>query len=118
MPKIFGDPFQIQRVLINLIGNSIKYCPEDSKILVVAKPGKGNFVEIEIRDDGGGVPETQLKKIFHKFVRAKQHLDVKQGKGLGLYISKLIVKAHKGKIWAENNNVGGLSFHFTLPTEK
>lgn len=115
IPQVFGDPFQFQRVFINLIGNSIKYCPPDSRIVIRAAQ-KGKAIEVEIIDNGGGIAESQLKKVFHKFFRADQHIQLKKGQGLGLYISRLIVKAHKGKIRAENNNDGGLSFIFTLPT--
>lgn len=117
LPQIYGDPFQIQRVFINLIGNSIKYCPPDSRIVIKAS-SKDKSIEIEISDNGGGISESQLKKVFRKFYRADQHIQLKKGQGLGLYISRLIVKAHKGKIRAENNNIGGLSFIFTLPTSK
>lgn len=117
LPKVYGDPFQVQRVFINLVGNSIKYCPPNSKIVIKAAP-QGNSIELEISDNGGGIPESQLKKVFHKFYRASQHIKMKKGQGLGLYISRLIVKAHKGKIRAVNNQSGGLSFIFTLPTSE
>lgn len=116
LPEISGDPFQIQRIFSNLLGNSIKYCPDNSKIILKVSPPKNKFVEIEIMDNGGGIPESQLKKIFIKYYRVDQKAELDKGQGLGLYISKLIVKAHKGKIRAVNNQMGGLSFIFTLPT--
>lgn len=119
LPTIHGDPFQIQRVLNNLIGNSIKHCPHNSKITIRIKapPQKNKFIEIEIMDNGGGIPESELKKIFNKYYRIEQRKEIKNGQGLGLYISKLIIKAHKGKIRAINNS-GGLSLIFTLPISK
>jgi len=116
LPAILGDPFQIQRVFSNLLGNSIKYCPDNSKIILKVFPAKNKFIEIEIADNGAGIPESQLKKIFNKYYRVDQQAELDKGQGLGLYISKLIVKAHKGKIRAVNNQIGGLSFIFTLPT--
>ena len=116
LPEIYGDPFQIQRVFSNVLGNSIKYCPENSRIILKASPPKNKFIEIEIMDNGGGIPESQLKKIFNKYHRVEQKPVLDKGQGLGLYISKLIVKAHKGKIRAINNQMGGLSFVFSLPT--
>jgi signal transduction histidine kinase len=120
LPAIYGDPFQIQRVFINLLGNSIKYCPDNSKITIKIKspPKIAKSIEIEIMDNGGGIPETKLRKIFNKHYRMEQIQKIKEGQGLGLYISKLVIKAHKGKIWATNNKNGGLSFSFTLPISK
>lgn len=115
LPEISGDPFQIQRVFSNLLGNSIKYCPDNSRIILKVSPPKNKFIEIEIMDDGSGIPESQLKKIFNKYYRVEEKAELEKGQGLGLYISKLIVKAHKGKIRAVNNQIGGLSFIFTLP---
>ena len=117
LPSVHGDPFQLQRVFSNIIGNSIKYCPDNSKIILKASPAKNKFIEVEIMDDGGGIAESQLKKIFNKYYRADSHEEPQKGQGLGLYISKLIIKAHKGKIRAANNQIGGLSFIFTLPTD-
>lgn len=116
LPAISGDPFQIQRVFSNLLGNSIKYCPDNSKIVLRVFPPKNKFIEIEIMDNGAGIPESELKKIFNKYYRVDHKTELDKGQGLGLYISKLIVKAHRGKIRAVNNQLGGLSFIFTLPT--
>ena len=112
---IYGDPFQINRVLMNLLGNSIKYSPPNSTIILTANTKGKTSIEIEVKDNGGGLPESQLKKIFHKFYQIKENEIPKKGQGLGLYISRLIVKAHNGKIQAANNDIGGLSFTFSLP---
>lgn len=117
LPSIYGDSFQIQRVFNNLLGNSIKYCPDYSKITIKATL-HNKFVEIEIMDNGGGIPDSELKKIFNKYYRIENQKKLKDGQGLGLYISKLIIKAHKGRIQALNNEVGGLSFIFTIPIFK
>lgn len=117
LPALYGDSFQLQRVCNNLIGNSIKYCPENSKIIIKATP-QSKFIEIEIMDNGGGIPDRELKKIFNKYYRIENQKKLADGRGLGLYISKIIIKAHKGKIRATNNKVGGLSFFFTLPIHK
>jgi signal transduction histidine kinase len=73
-----------------------------------------NHVEIEVADQGPGVPREHLGRIFNKFFRFKRTEEV-GGTGLGLAISKGIVEAHEGKIWAENRPVGGLKIIFTLP---
>jgi len=116
-PTIWGDGFQLQRVFTNLLTNGIKYCAENSQILIEGHVLSPDLVQISVIDNGGGVPEEQLKHIFDKFFRVASSKQFVKGYGLGLYICKLIIKAHGGKIWAENNDIGGLSFHFTLPVK-
>lgn len=113
--KIHGDDYQIQRVLTNLLTNAIKYSPEGSAITIHLSTENENYARFSIVDNGGGVPENQLAHLFDKYFRVKQKEFWQKGSGLGLYICKAIVKAHRGKIWAENNDLGGLSIHFTLP---
>ncbi len=113
--QVLGDDYQIQRVLTNLITNSIKYSPNNSQITIKVLPNPDHHVEVSVSDNGQGVPENQLIHLFDKYYRVKQKQQVKKGYGLGLYISKIIVKAHRGKIWAKNNEAGGLTVTFTLP---
>ena len=115
LPYITGDLFQIQRVLMNLLGNAIKYCPNQSTIIIRAAQSSQRLLEISVIDNGGGIPEPDLKNIFKKLYRLPGDANQKKGQGLGLYICRLIVKAHGGTIRAENNNIGGASFIFTLP---
>ncbi len=115
MPQIYGDFFQVQRILINLVGNAIKYCKENSTVLIRANMRTERMAELAVEDNGGGIPEADLENIFKKSFRLQQHEENYKGHGLGLYISKLIVKAHGGGIKAENNDIGGVTFHFTLP---
>ncbi len=116
--EISGDDYQIQRVLTNLLTNAIKYAPPHSTITIRAMERTESIAEISIIDNGQGVAEEQLPHLFDKFFRVKQAQQVEKGFGLGLYISKIIVKAHHGKIWAENNKLGGLTVSFTLPLVK
>lgn len=118
IPDIFGDSFQISRVLTNVLDNAIKYSPPGSVIYIKAYCPKESSVEIEVSDNGGGISSSQLKKIFHKSFRAREIKKPQQGRGLGLYISRLIILAHRGKIYAENNNRGGLSVIFSLPVKE
>ncbi len=115
LPPIFGDLFQIQRVFMNLLGNAIKYCPEQSTIIIRAIQRSQRLLEISVIDNGGGIPGADLKNIFKKLFRAPGDENQKKGHGLGLYICRLIVKAHGGAIKAENNDRGGASFIFTVP---
>jgi signal transduction histidine kinase len=115
--KLWGDDFQIQRLLTNLLNNSIKYCPNNSRILIDAHLNKNNDTEISIIDNGQGVPDEQLPYLFDKYYRVKQKNKIQKGHGLGLYVCKIIIQAHKGKIWADNNKNGGLTVTFTLPSK-
>jgi signal transduction histidine kinase len=115
LDKITGDDYQIQRVLANLLNNAIKYSPDNSQITIQASPNPDNCAQISIIDNGQGVPEKQLKHLFDKYYRVKNQRQVEKGYGLGLYISKNIIRTHRGKIWAQNNALGGLTVTFTLP---
>jgi len=118
LKKLDGDDYQIQRVLTNLCNNAIKYCPEHSQITVQARAAGEECAEIAVIDNGGGVPEKQLPHLFDKYFRVREKKTPTKGYGLGLYICKIIVRAHKGKIWAENNSAGGLTVKFTIPFAK
>jgi signal transduction histidine kinase len=113
---LYGDDYQIQRALTNLISNAIKYSPINSQITIIMNRKKNNYAQITIQDNGGGISESQLPNIFDKYFRLKENnITYSKGYGLGLYICKVIVESHGGKIWAENNTNNGLSIHLTLP---
>jgi len=103
----------IQRVVINLVENAIKYTPSKGMISLGAEPGDGE-VRVWIADNGPGIPETYLQSIFEKFIRLPGNVR-RQGYGLGLAFCRLAVTGHGGKIWAENIMGGGARFTFTLP---
>ncbi len=113
--KLYGDDYQIQRVLTNLIGNAIKYSPENSHITIRGRAQNEHYAEISVEDNGRGVPEKHLKKLFEKYYRLPKDQDNPRGFGLGLYICRIIVKIHRGHIWAKNNPSGGLTISFSLP---
>ena len=113
LPLIPMDSVLMAQVLINLLENALKYSPPDGLILVGGRV-RENRVEIEVADQGPGVPPAHLGQIFNKFFRFKRTEEV-GGTGLGLAISKGIVEAHEGKIWAENRPEGGFRIIFTLP---
>jgi signal transduction histidine kinase len=104
-----GDKVRIFAVISNLVDNAIKFT-ESGTISVAAKRNDGE-VTITVRDNGQGIDPEILPRLFGKFVTKSQH-----GTGLGLYLSRAIVNAHGGRIWAENNPDGkGATFEFTLP---
>ena len=106
------DKVRITQVICNILDNALSFSHE-GKIKVVLKKGKRNgqnFLLIRVKDTGPGIDPEILSKLFTKFASKSD-----MGTGLGLFISKGIVEAHGGKIWAENNPNRGATFSFTLP---
>jgi signal transduction histidine kinase len=99
---------KISRVIENLIGNALKYAKNS---IDLSYESKGNFVEVRVRDDGEGIPEKYVDKIFQDFFQIPGS---QKGTGLGLSSAKRIVEAHTGRIWVDPSP-GRCSFHFTLP---
>lgn len=99
---------KISRVIENLIGNALKYAKNS---IDLSYESKGNFVEVRVRDDGEGMPEKYVDKIFQDFFQIPGS---QKGTGLGLSSAKRIVEAHTGRIWVDPSP-GRCSFHFTLP---
>ncbi|OEF98005.1 sensor histidine kinase [Desulfuribacillus alkaliarsenatis] len=110
---LYIDEHRVLQVLLNLIDNAIKYGPEDGLIEVYAE-SQGRSVHFIVRDQGPGIPEEKLKKIFTKYYRIDSDL-ITMGSGLGLAICKGFIEAHRGKIWAESTQGKGSAFHFILP---
>ena len=107
------DHERILQVLANLVSNAIKFSPKGARILLRVQPS-GDEVLFSVSDSGSGIPEDKLEAVFQRFWQIGRN--DRRGLGLGLYISRCIVEAHGGKIWAESNVGKGSSFHFTLPT--
>jgi len=104
-----ADKSRIFEVISNLIGNAVRFTQQGTITLSVEKHGKN--ARVEVRDTGIGIHPEIMPRLFVKFASKSQ-----SGTGLGLYISKNIVEAHGGTIWAENNENGkGATFTFTLP---
>jgi two-component system sensor histidine kinase VicK len=107
-----GDKSRLFEVLTNLIGNAIKFTDSGGTITVtVEKSAAKNEALVSIKDTGNGIDREILPRLFTKFASKSD-----KGTGLGLYLSKGIIEAHGGRIWAENNTEGkGATFRFTLP---
>jgi two-component system sensor histidine kinase KdpD len=116
LPLIQVDFVLVERVLVNVIDNALKYSPTEQPIDVKAHTA-GAFLEIEVADRGTGIPPEDLTRIFDKFYRV-QRPDNVSGTGLGLSISKGIVEAHGGFISAENRPGGGTIITIALPVKK
>jgi signal transduction histidine kinase len=113
LPNIHIEKDLIYRVLTNLISNSLKHSKNSNKIKVTTLK-TDNEIMVSIQDNGQGIPEETQKDIFKKYPGDKR----KVGTGLGLYISKQIIAAHKGKIWFESTENKGTTFYFTIPYKK
>ncbi|HZL24294.1 MAG TPA: ATP-binding protein [Nitrososphaeraceae archaeon] len=117
--RVFADKERIYQVISNLIKNALKFIPStDGKIEITLEKvkeinyNKKEFVSVKIKDNGKGIDEEVLPRLFEKFA-SKTELG---GTGLGLYLSKNIVETHGGQIWGKNNNNGiGAEFGFTIP---
>jgi len=109
------DPEQIERVIVNLLTNAIKYSSAEGRITISLQEIEDN-VKVVVEDIGRGILKEDLEKIFEPFYRVK---DVNEkGTGLGLAICKKIIELHRGKIWAESEGIGkGSKFIFTLPKQ-
>jgi two-component system NarL family sensor kinase len=108
-----GDALQLQRVFANLLTNAINHSPRGGKIEVVMEPGASQHT-IKVMDNGAGISNTELPHLFERFYQGQSDRQAK-GSGLGLYLSRQIVEAHGGKIWAENRQPIGAIFAFRLP---
>ena len=106
------DATLIERVLYNLLENAGKYTPPGTVVTLAAET-VGPDLEVTVSDRGPGIPAGQEEIIFEKFTRGARE-SATPGVGLGLAISRAIVEAHRGRIWAENNLGGGAKFSFTL----
>lgn len=113
--KLRGDEERLVQVVINLLHNAIKFSPEGGKVELSVLEKEG-FVNIQVKDEGPGVPAEMQKAVFDRFKQVSEtDATVKKGTGLGLAISKAIVEAHGGTIGITSNNGGGSIFWFTLP---
>lgn len=118
LPPVWADKDKLEQVLMNLVDNAIKYSKIASTVNIEAKFLKNNsdMIEIKVKDQGVGIPEEFLSKIFTKFSRIDNPLTREvQGTGLGLYITKSLVKSMKGDIKAESSREGS-TFTLILPT--
>ncbi|HNM50965.1 MAG TPA: HAMP domain-containing sensor histidine kinase, partial [Candidatus Obscuribacter sp.] len=116
---VFCDQERVIQILMNLIGNALKFSPPGAEIVLSAQKHQQleDMVVFSVRDHGPGIPEEQKEKIFQRFEQARES-DKMIGTGLGLYICQAIVELHGGRIWVENNRDGGSTFYFTLPQER
>jgi signal transduction histidine kinase len=113
---VWADRDKVNQVLMNLIGNAIKFTPPHGRVMVASARGDTNWVRVSVSDNGPGIAASEREKIFEKFYQVRANGGPKsKGTGLGLAIAKTLVELHGGKIWAESETNRGSTFYFTLP---
>jgi len=117
LPQIKADVENVRQVLLNLIGNALKFSPERSVVSVrLADDRQNQRVIFCVTDQGQGIPKEEQPLVFRKYYRAKGVRNSVDGAGLGLSISKRIVDAHGGQMWLEETSGLGSTFCFSLPS--
>jgi len=113
LPRVRGDRVQLQQVVLNQLINAFDAMKEaiatERNVKVRAKTNGAGTVEVSVRDHGTGLTSNELARIFQPFYTTKR-----EGLGMGLPISRSIIEAHGGRLWAENNADRGATFHFTV----
>ena len=116
LPPISADPNRLERVMLNLLSNALKYSPPEAEVLVKAEKTDGE-VTISVIDQGIGIAPEDLPHMFERYYRAAGARQT-EGLGLGLFISRMLVEAHGGRIWVQSAFGKGSAFHFTMPLAK
>ena len=114
MPDLTGNSVLLTQLLQNLIGNSVKFCKAAPVIHVSAVRSGDDAWLFSVKDNGIGIPQTQLASVFQPFTRLHRR-DGYPGTGLGLATCKRIVERHQGRIWCESAEGRGSTFFFTMP---
>lgn len=113
--NVRADGVRFRQILMNLIGNAIKFSPHGGKIELATRQ-LGEVVRVEVRDSGPGIPPEEQQRIFEAFYRSKQTEKTVEGTGLGLAITRRLVELHGGHLGLESQQGLGSCFYFTLPS--
>lgn len=116
LPRAEVDADLIRQVIVNLLGNAVKYTPEGGHVRIVLAE-EGSSVAVSVLDDGPGIPSEDIRRIFREFYRADGAAAQAEGAGLGLSIARHIVHLHGGHIEARRLPGGGSEFRFLVPKE-
>ena len=115
LPPVSADPDRLERVLANLFSNALKYSTPGTEVTVTFRR-EGNEVVTAVTDRGPGIAPEDMPRLFQRYFRAPGRAP--EGLGLGLYISRLLVEAHGGRIWAESQVGVGSTFSFSVPVAR
>lgn len=108
------DPQRLSQVIRNVLSNAVKFSPSGGQITIRSYVTQA-VLGVQVRDQGPGIPESELETVFDKFVQSSKTKTGAGGTGLGLAICQEIIVAHRGRIWAENAPQGGAVFTFEFP---
>jgi PAS domain S-box-containing protein len=118
LPRVNADRDKLDQVLTNLLSNAIKYSPDGGTIGVHARKLENGKVSVSISDQGIGIPQDQISRLFTRFHRVDSRDSRKQyGTGIGLYLVKHLVEAHHGEVTVASNPGEGSTFTFVIPTD-
>jgi two-component system, OmpR family, sensor histidine kinase SenX3 len=117
---IQGDSEEVRAAVSNLLDNAVKYSSGNVKVTVETARVKGKYIALRVKDQGSGIPQSELKRIFKRFYRVPGPLATRlKGTGLGLYIVRSVAKRHGGRAWAESAGPGqGSTFTLQFPVSK
>ena len=115
LPSFGGDEDKLRRTLVNLLGNAIKFSSADSVVVIGAKSDENELI-LWVRDEGEGIPRDAFARIFEKFGQVENRRAGRaMSTGLGLALCKMVVEAHRGRIWVESELGRGSTFYVALP---
>lgn len=114
LPPVFGERTYVEQVLRNLLSNAAKYSPPDSTVLLLASSTAAD-VEVRVLDRGAGITEGESDQLFRLYYRSPRTARQATGAGIGLYVSRELIHAMGGRIWATPREGGGSEFGFSLP---
>jgi len=115
LPLVLADRNALQRTLVNLLDNALKFTPKGGRVWVEAQ-SRGEMVQVEVVDTGPGIPREEQSRIFEKFTQVRGRTGRRRGFGLGLTFCRMVVEAHGGRIWVEDGpQEKGSRFIFTMP---
>jgi two-component system sensor histidine kinase KdpD len=115
LPTVYVDAKRIAQVLVNLVRNASTYASKGTEISISASV-RGGFVQINVNDQGLGIPPAERKSVFQAFRRGiHEELGTSKGAGLGLAICKGLIEAHGGRIWIKKKTTPGATISFTIP---
>lgn len=118
LPQLLIDKVKIRRVIQSILINALRYSPRGGNVEVILKKTDKEVV-CSITDSGVGIPADEQDKIFGRFFRGSNVTKIEpDGTGLGLYIARALIDAHKGRIWFESQEGKGTAFYFSLPIRK
>jgi PAS domain S-box-containing protein len=121
LPRVLGDPERVRQIIVNLMDNAYHYTPENGTIKIHMQILNGKEIQVDVEDNGVGIPVQDQSRIFERFHRGEHPLVLATpGTGLGLPIVRQLVEMHNGRIWMNSRGIPGEGsvFSFTLPTQK